>query len=107
MHGPLCLPLRCIATPQLWVGIWPISSHAPYLTYMCSPLCLPLATLCLSSPQDTHGPSDQPHMTYCPAGHLVKTPHSLSDWSFCQDSMHGGAPSGLEVLIRKSVPLRH
>src|SRR5882724_12419179 len=107
MHGPLCLPLRCIATPQLWVGIWPISSHTPYLTYMCSPLCLPLATLHLSSTQDTHGLSSPPHMAYCPASHLVRTPRSLLDWSFYQESMHGDTPSGLQVLIGKWVPLRH
>src|SRR5882724_10492685 len=47
---------RCIATLQLWVGIQPISSsHTPYPVYMCGPLCLPLATLCPSSPQDTCG----------------------------------------------------
>jgi len=97
-----------IVTLWLWVGILPISSsHALYPTHMCGPLCLPLATLHLSSPQDTHGPSGVPHMTYCPASHLVRTPHSLSDWSFCQDSMHGGTPSGLEVLIGKWVPLGH
>src|SRR5882724_12630977 len=74
---------------------------------MCGPLCWPLATFRLSSPQDTCGPSSPPHMVYCLASHLVRTPHSLSDQSFCQDSMHGGAPSGLQVLIRKWVPLRH
>jgi len=33
----------------------------------CSPLCLLLVTLHLSSPQE----SDPSHMTYCPAGCLV------------------------------------
>src|SRR5882724_114592 len=100
--------LCCITTLQLWVGIRPISSsHAPYLTYMHGPLCLPLATLHLSSPQDTHGPSGPPHTAYYLAGPLVRTPHSLSDWSLCQDSMHSGAPSGLQILIRKRVLLGH
>src|SRR5882724_10887330 len=98
--------LHCIVTLQLWVGIQPISSsHTPYLTNMCSPLCLLLATLCLSSPNNTCGLSCPPHMTYCPASHLVRTPHSLSVQSSCQDSMHCGAPSGLDILIRKWVPL--
>src|SRR5882724_9430851 len=66
----------CIVTLWLWVGIWPISSsHAPYLTYMCGPLCLLLASLCPSSPHDIHSPSCLPHTDL------------LSGQSFCQDSM--------------------
>ena len=41
-----------------------------------------------------------------PASSLVRTLCSLSVQSFCQDSMHGGTPSGLDVLIRELVPLR-
>src|SRR5882724_3673767 len=59
------------------------------------------------SPQDTCGPSGLPHTAYCPASLLVRIPCSLSDWSFCQDSMHGGVPSGIQALIGKWVPLRH
>jgi len=100
------LSSHCVVTLWLWVWIQPISSlHVPYPTYMHGPLCLLLATLHLSSPQDTHGLSSLPHTTYCPARHLIRTPHSLSVWSFCQDSMHGGAPSGLDILIWKWVPL--
>src|SRR5882724_6675502 len=98
----------CIATLQIWVGIRSISSaHASYPAYMHGPSCLPLATHRLGSPQDTCGPSGPPHMAYCLASLLVRTPCSLSNQLFCQDSMHGGAPSGIQVLIRKWVPLRH
>ena len=51
---------------------------------------------------------------------IRSTPHGLlSSWSscqgphvqlyqlFCQDSMHGGTPSGIQVLIGKWVPLGH
>src|SRR5882724_9671315 len=62
--------------------------------YICSPLCLLVATLCPSSPHDICGPSGPPHTNL------------LSGWSFCQDSTHFGASSGLDVLIRKWVPLR-
>src|SRR5882724_5751571 len=97
----------CIVTLWLWVGIWPISSsHAPYLTYMHGPLGRLLATLHLSSPHDTHGPSGLHIPTYCLASCLVRTPHLLLVQLFCQDSMHCGAPSGLDILIRKWVPLR-
>ena len=100
------LSSHCVVTLWLWVWIQPISSlHVPYPTYMHGPLCLLLATLHLSSPQDTCGPSSPPHMAYCPAGHLVRTPHSLSVQSSCQDSMHCGAPSGLDILIGKWVTL--
>ena len=106
-HNPN-IDWHCIVTLQLWVGIWLIpSSHALYLTHMRGPLYLPLATLHPSSPQDTHGPSGPPYMTYCLASHLIRTPHSLSDQSFCQDSMHSGAPSGLEILIGNWVQLRY
>src|SRR5882724_5219588 len=99
---------HCIAPLWLWLEIWPISSsHASYPAYMHSPSCLPLATQCLGSPQDTCGPSGLPHMAYCLAGLLVRTPCSLSDQSFFQDSMHGGAPSEIQALIRKWVPLGH
>src|SRR5882724_6977694 len=68
---------RCIATLHLWEGIWPISSsHTLYPAYMHSPSCLPLATCHLASPQDTCGLSGPPHMAYCLAGLLVRTPHS-------------------------------
>jgi len=97
LHSVKTLALRkwchCIVT--LWLRVGPISSsHTPYLTYMHSPLCLLLATLCLSSPQDTHGLSGPPHMTYCLASCLVKTPPSLLVQSFFQDSKHGGITSG-------------
>src|SRR5882724_1727474 len=83
----LCPCMHCIATLWLWVGIQPISSlHAPYPAYMCSLLCLPLATLHPSSPQDTCGLSGLPHMAYCLASHLV-WPVILSGWSSCQDPM--------------------
>jgi len=99
---------HCIATLWLWVGIQPISSsHTSYPAYMCGPSCLPLAAHCLGSPQDTHGLSGPPHMTYYLAGLLVRTPDSLLDWSFCQDSNHGGTPSGIQALIGKWVPLGH
>ena len=99
---------RCIATLRLWVGIWPISSsHASYPAYMHSPTCLPMATHHLGSPQDTCGPSGLLHMAYCLAGLPVRTPSSLSDWSFCQDSMHSGVPSAIQALIGKWVPLGH
>jgi len=84
---------HCIATLWLWVGIWTLSSaHTSYPAYMCGPSCLPLATHHPGSPQDTCGLSGPPHMAYCLAGLLVRTPCSLSDWLFCQDSVHGGAP---------------
>jgi len=82
---------QCIVTLQLWVGIQPISSsHVPYPAYMHGPSCLPMATHCPGSPQDTCGPSDPPHTAYFLAGLLVRTPGSLLDQSFCQGSMHGG-----------------
>ena len=34
-------------------------------------------------------------------------PHIQSDWLFCWDSMHGGTPSGIQVLFTKWVPLGH
>ena len=71
---------------------------------MHSPSCLLLATHCPGSPQDTCGPSSPPHMDYCLAS-LVRIPSSLLDWSFFQDSVHGGAPSGIQALFRKWVLL--
>src|SRR5882724_4538381 len=103
MHGPSCLPLV-----THFPGSPPISSsHASYPAYMCSPSCLPLATCHPGSPQDTCGLSGLPHMAYCPAGLLVRTPLSLMDQSSFQDSMHGGTPSGIQALNRKWVSLGH
>ena len=52
--------------------------------YIHGPLCVLLATLCLSSPHDTCGPSSLPHtdslsgqspcQDYCRAAHFVRTP---------------------------------
>src|SRR5882724_4549270 len=47
-----------------------------------------------------------PILTYCLASHSVRIPCLLLGQSFCQDSMHCGISSGLDVLIREWVPLR-